>query len=143
MVFDVEEHKANRLRFMAAMYELGRAPERLIGEKAALSPDLVNRISIELLDEKLVDAQMGAQGQGPWLSLNAAGRAMIEQHLYEKSILAKKRKALAWGKNKIAEGTQAAIPAVIKWLVGGIITVIATIFAYAKWKLLSRMLGLR
>ena len=93
MVFDIERHQENRMKFLAALDESGTEYESIIGQKAGLSPEDTNRIGTELLDEHLVFGETGDAVHGPRLTLEAPGRALIEKYLYEKSDLAKKQPA--------------------------------------------------
>jgi hypothetical protein len=90
MVFDIERHRENRMKFLAVLYESGTEHEAIVGKKAGLSPEDSDRIGTELLDEHLVGGVTGDGVHGSKLTLEPAGRALIEKYLANKSQLAKK-----------------------------------------------------
>jgi len=143
MVFDIERHQENRMKFLAALYESGTEYESIIGQKAGLSSEDTDRIGTELLDERLVFGETGDGVHGPWLTLEPPGRALIEKYLYEKSILAKKRKAGDWVKEKGVEAAMAGASQFGKWIIGGVFTIIVSMFAAYRWTWISWLLGLR
>lgn len=134
MVFDVERHQENRMKFLAALLEAGgQEYETAIGQKAGLSAEDTDRICIEMLEQQLVMGETGGPGTGPRLTLKSSGRELIERYLYEKSMLAKTRKAVAWGKE---EGGKAALwgsKAAVKWAWGAGGVAAVTALAYAAW----------
>jgi hypothetical protein len=136
MVFDIEKHQENRLRFLAALLEAGgQEYEKAIGQKAELSAEDTDRICIEMFDEQLVMGETGAPGRGPRLTLTSSGLALIERHLYDKSTLAKNRKVVAWAKE---QGGKAAIlgskeAAKWIWVAWGSAAVIASATAAWAW----------
>lgn len=91
MVFDVERHQENRMKFLAVLYESGTEYESIIGQKAGLSSEDTGRIGTELLDEHLVLRETGDGIHGPRLTLEPSGRTLVEKYLCDKSLLASKR----------------------------------------------------
>ncbi len=125
MGVDVEKIKANRLKFLAALYEI--ASEHLeknevpggiicigegmwvIGERAGLTRQETDHASTELLDSSLVTAQSATNDKGPSFSLTQEGCRVAEQCLYEKSWLSKRRKIVGATKRTVAEGAVEAL----------------------------------
>jgi hypothetical protein len=134
MVFDVERHQENRMKFLAALLEAGgQEYETVIGQKAGLSVEDTDSIGTEMLEQRLVMGESGGPGTGPRLTLEPAGRELIERYLYEKSQLAKRRKAAAWGKE---EGGKVALwgsKEAVKWLWAAGGAAAATALAATKW----------
>jgi hypothetical protein len=97
MVFDVEQHRKNQIKFLTALHEIGRSEyEAKIGEKAGLNRDDASRIGTEMLDANHVSMATGNPINGPLLTLEPSGRDLVEKYLYDKSPLGKRRKAWAW-----------------------------------------------
>jgi hypothetical protein len=85
MVFDVEQHQENRMKFLATLPEVGgQEYETAIGQKAGLSVEATDRICMETLEQGLVIGETGGPGTGPRLTLELSGREMIERYLYKK-----------------------------------------------------------
>jgi hypothetical protein len=104
MVFDIEQHRRNQIKFLAALHEIGRSEhEAKIGEKAGLSWDDASRIGTEMLDANHVSMSTGNPMNGPLLTLEPSGRDLVEKHLYEKSSIGKRRKAWSWFKERVVK----------------------------------------
>jgi hypothetical protein len=119
MTFDPEEHEKNRQLYLETLLAAVEKHEREhpgkfnviiasceaeIVEASGLSRMVVRRISQELRELDLLGYH-GNSGQekGISYSLNVRGREVAEQVRYKKSALAKRRKAAAWVKEKLAE----------------------------------------
>jgi hypothetical protein len=136
MVVDLERIKENRLKFLAALYEIAAenvakenvhggitlvlAYEAVIGERAGLTRQEADQIGTDLLHEKIVNGCSGDGVNGPQLNLTHEGKRLVEEYLYEKSFLAKRRKWKAWLKEKSASGAGSMMKEAGKWL-GGIV----------------------
>ncbi len=101
MVFDIELHEENKLKFLEALYSIvqervGNNPdasdptlmdglEAEIGKRAGLTRQQAERINAELEHEGKTEFVAGVGPDGPMTCFTREGLTFIERHLYERS----------------------------------------------------------
>jgi hypothetical protein len=132
MKIDLEKLQENRLKFLAALYEIAndhveknQPPggiicvgkcESVIGERAGLTRQETDQVATEVLHFGLATAQSATSPLGPSFSLTHEGCRVAQEYLYEKTPLAKRRKNVGAIKEKSAEGAASLLKESAKWI---------------------------
>jgi hypothetical protein len=153
MVFDIEKHEENRMKFLAALYDIateydgGKSAitsvyeyESVIGGRAGLMARESDRIGSELEEDGLLEITSG-DDRGPHVSLTSLGCQTAEAYLYEKSPLAKRRKLKAWVKTKAAEAAQIGAGKLLGWLGAVIVASIGIVKIESIARAIRHLLG--
>jgi DNA-binding MarR family transcriptional regulator len=157
MVFDVEQHHADKMIVLEIFYvkenehrqkhpdqDFGsfRMPISEIGKLAGLENQQTTRITLDLAEEGFVKWNRTLSGGGSVL-LTKEGRGAIEKHLYEKSALGKRRKIVGAVKEKSAAGAVSILKEAGKWLGGIVIGAAGASYGSVVTKWVKEMLGIK
>jgi hypothetical protein len=150
---DVEKTKDNRMKFLAALYEIAsehletnqavggiiciREGMWVIGERAGLTRRETDDVGTALSESNFVIVQSATSDRGPTFCLTQEGCEIARTYLYEKSPLAKRRKLVAAIKEKSATGAVSILKEAGKWLGGILIGVIGASYGPALTKLVK------
>jgi hypothetical protein len=147
---DVEKIKANRMKFLAALYEIAaehlekhavaggitciREGMWIIGERAGLTRQETDDVTTALSESTLVLVQSATNNAGPTFCLTQEGCDVARTFLYEKSPLAKRRKFVGAIKDKSAAGTVSILKEAGKWFGGVVIGAVGASYGPALTK---------
>jgi hypothetical protein len=96
-----------------------------------------------MLDAGHVSMESGYGVHGPLVILEPSGRSIAENHLYERSNLARRRKAWSWVKDKGGDAAGRAAKLTGNWIVKTILALLgASALAY-KLKAILHSLGIQ
>jgi hypothetical protein len=156
---DFEKIKENRLKFLAALYDIAREHSEknevaggltciregmwVIGERAGLTRHETDEVGTALSESNLVLVQSATSNAGPTFSLTQEGCEVARTYLYEKSPLAKRRKFVGAIKEKSAAGAVSILKEAGKWLGGIVIGAVGASCGPALTKLVKEFLGIK